>query len=222
MSWGMVAGGAMSLVGSSGILGGGDDGMDDYMDMIAAASRKAEQEYKPYTEAGTSALGQYQAQLGLGGEPAFDVTTLPGYQGMLGSRLDAVNQAAAGGGMTFSGQRLQDAAAAGSDVFGGYYSDYMNRLQGLQGQGMSAVGNLANIRMGGAGQMAQMGMQQAGQQGAMMGDLLGVGASILGSSLPTGQGGVGAPSTGTPAGGGGSLNLSSMMDTSRIGSKIPF
>ena len=40
-------------------------------------------DFDPYMQSGTRALSQYEAQLGLGGEPAFDVSQIPGYQQQL-------------------------------------------------------------------------------------------------------------------------------------------
>lgn len=115
--------------------------------------RKAEEYMDPYMTAGTDALSQLRAQMGMGdgSVQAFDVTQLPGYQQALEQGLGAVSQGGAGAGMLMSGERLRGLQQAGQDVFGQYYGGYMQNLQNLVGGGQQAATNLG-----------QMGLQSMG------------------------------------------------------------
>ena len=170
----------------------------------------------PYLGAGSAATGQLQSQLGLGGGPAFDVTTLPGYQAALEQGLGAVNQGAAGAGMLMSGERLKGLQRAGQDVFGQYYNTYMDRLMGLSGQGQRTVMGLgglgqqaAVLQMQGAQGIANLRAQQANQEAAAsrgkFGDMLNLAATgagyafggPLGGSMGSTLMGGGAPADGS-------------------------
>lgn len=164
------------------MFGGGDDGMDDMMALIARNTKAAEKDYSPYLTGGQSAQEQMMAQLGLGGPAtAFDVTQLPGYQNALKQGLAGVNQGGAGAGMLMSGDRLKGLQSEGQNIFGDYYNNYLNRLTGMSNQGFSAAGNLANIRTGGMTQQLGLMQQQQAQKGDMMSDMLGLAGTGLGA-----------------------------------------
>lgn len=101
----------------------------------------------PYTNAGKDANAQLMAQLGLdkqGNTPLFDVTQLPGYQQALKQGMAGVNQGAASAGMLMSGERLKGLQSTGQNIFGSYYSDYMNRLDTITNRGANAAsGNVS-------------------------------------------------------------------------------
>jgi hypothetical protein len=146
MTWAAVAIGGASLV--SGAMG------SSAAKKQASQSKKAlafqmmqyqenKKNFSPFIQAGTSAQNQYMSQLGMGNEPAYDVTNMPGYQNALQQGLSAVNQGGAGAGMLMSGERLKGLQSTGQNIFGSYYNNYMDRLQGLQSQGLNAAHSLA-------------------------------------------------------------------------------
>jgi hypothetical protein len=198
--------GGLSLLGGGGGLFGGDDddGMKKMLALIAKNTAAAEKDYSPYMSGGQSAQEQMMAQMGLGGPAkAFDVSQLPGYQNSLQQGLNAVNQGGAGAGMLMSGERLKGLQGVGQNVFGDYYNNYLNRLTGMTNQGMSAAGNLANIRTGGMTQ--QLGLMQQEQQNKsnQFGDLLGLAGTGLGMAFGGPMGAAVGGSLGGMLGGGG-------------------
>ena len=179
--------------------GGGDDGSDEILRQLARAeeleSRRLNQyrsDVSPYMSTGRDALSGYAAQLGIGDGPLFDVTQLPGYQTALEQGLSAVNQGAAGANMLMSGDRLKALQGEGQRVFGDYYSDYMNRLQGLQQQGLGAAQALGstgvqsalgvgNMMMGAGRNLAEIERQNQANKMGTLNSLLGAGATIGGA-----------------------------------------
>lgn len=205
----LATGGLSLLGGGGGLFGGGDDGATKrMMAMIAQNTAAAERDYQPYTSGGKSAQEQMMAQLGLGGPAqAFDVSQLPGYQNALKQGLGAVNQGGAGAGMLMSGERLKGLQSEGQNIFGDYYNNYMNRLTGMSNQGMSAVGNLANIRTGGTAQQVGLMQGQQQQKADRFGDILGLAGTGLGMAFggPLGAsvgGSIGSSMGGSSGGGG--------------------
>jgi len=202
----IMTGGLSEIFGGGGGLfgGGGDDSMDEMIALIKANNEAAERDYGSYMQGGQSAQEQMMAQLGLGGPAqAFDVTQLPGYQNALKQGLSAVNQGGAGAGMLMSGERLKGLQSTGQNIFGDYYNNYMSRLTGMSNQGMSAVGNLANIRTGGMTQQLGLMQQEQQQQGDMMGDMLGLAGTGLGAMFGGPMGAAVGGSIGSSLGGGG-------------------
>jgi len=175
-------------------------------------------DFDPYMQSGTRALSQYEAQLGLGGEPAFDVSQIPGYQQQLQAGLDAVNQAGAGSGMLMSGSRLQGLQDVGQQTYGQFYDNYMNRLMGLQGQGAQMTSQLGSLGQQSAGTVlggyTTLGEAKAAEEAAykkQMGDLVGAVGFGLGGSMGMipgmgrmgGGGGIGDPNAMAESGGSG-------------------
>jgi hypothetical protein len=185
----------------------------------------ADKYFNPYINAGKQAMGQLQGQYGqLINDPASVMNRIgagfqqsPGFKFESGQAQDAVNRAAAAGGMLGSPMQQQNAANVVNGLASQDYNNYMNRgtgmyntgLQGLQGinqmgfQGSSQAAQMlkdmamsqANMAyQGQAGQNA-MNMQQdvynQQRQGSMW-DMLGGGAgNIFNSLFGGGQGGQG-------------------------------
>ncbi len=182
-----------------GMFGDSDDGSDAIaaaMEQARALENKRFNQYRsdvsPYMSTGRDALSGYSAQLGIGDGPLFDVTQLPGYQSALEQGLSAVNQGAAGANMLMSGDRLKALQGEGQRVFGDYYSDYMNRLQGLQQQGLGAAQSLGstgvqsalgvgNMMMGTGRNLAEIERQNQANKMGTLNSLLGAGATIGGA-----------------------------------------
>lgn len=189
---------------------------------IQAAQQYGKQQYgdfrkqiNPYISAGGNALSQFQAQMGMGGD-AYDVTQLPGYQAALEQGLSSVNQGAAGTGMLMSGSRMKGLQSAGQQVFGNYYNNYMNRLQGMMNMGQSSVMGMGQLgqqaaglnmqgAQGTAGYRAQQGMLEAQAANADRADTLGLLGSV-GGMMMGGFGGMGGGAASAPAASGGSFN----------------
>lgn len=201
----IMTGGLSLLGGGGGLFGGKKDNTAKKMAaMIAANTAAAEKDYKPYTTGGQSAQEQMMAQLGLGGPAtAFDVTQLPGYQNALQQGLSAVNQGGAGAGMLMSGERLKGLQSTGQNIFGNYYNNYMDRLSNMSQQGMTAVGNLANIRTGGMTKQLDVMQQKQQQKANQFGDLLGLAGTGLGMMVGGPMGAAAGGAIGRSVGGGG-------------------
>lgn len=142
--------------------------------------------FQPYMNAGQAGMQQLMAQMGLGDtSQAFDVTQLPGYQQSQRQGIMAVNQGAAGAGMLNSGERLKSLQASGQSVFGDYYNNYMNRLQGLTGQGLNAASSASNTLTNNLNAMTAHRSQQMGapMSGSPVGDIAGAAASMFGTYM---------------------------------------
>lgn len=126
--------------------------------------------YQPYMNAGQNAMGQLMGQYGqLTGSTGDVYNKLaggykesPGYQTALKQAMSAVSNQAAAGGMAGSPQaQLQSA-----DVAGGLaqkdFGDYMSRMMGLYGTGLSGLSNIN-----------QLGFDASTGYGNMLGSLLG-------------------------------------------------
>jgi hypothetical protein len=197
--------GLLTGFGTGSLFGGDDDdAMEDMIRLIKRNTESAETDYQPYMQGGQSAQEQMMAQLGLGGPAqAFDVTQLPGYQNALKQGLSAVNQGGAGAGMLMSGERLKGLQSTGQNIFGDYYNNYMSRLTGMSNQGMSAAGNLANIRTGGMTQQLGLMQDEQAQKANTKADMLGLAGTGLGMMFGGPMGAAVGGSIGSSLGGGG-------------------
>ena len=172
MTWGMVGAAGVSAVGS--YIGGSKQAKSSKKAMKAIAeqmrlNREEEkrrlgvmrEDLSPYTGAGATALDQTLSQLGLSSAPAYDITQMPGYQGLVDERLRAVNEGAAGSGMLFSGARGKALADVGAQTYQDFYQNYLNRLQGLSSAGQQGVTTLGTAGLSSGAQQASLGMQGA-------------------------------------------------------------
>ena len=128
----------------------------------------------PYYAAGTPAIGQEGALLGLQGQDAANqaMSTFqqsPGYQWQLGQGLRAIDAGAAAGvrqpgvrsGATIKAEETYGQGLAQQD-----FSNYFTRLNALAGMGQTAATSEANLGTGGAGQLVNAGANlQAGITG---------------------------------------------------------
>ncbi len=158
----------------------------------------------PYQKAGIGALDQYQALLGLLGNPRQQTAisgleSTPGYQAELQAGQRAILQNAAATGGLRGGNVQTDLAEFGSGLFGDYYDKMLNRLGQFQSQGQSTAIGLGNLRMGQGAQLAniqqQIGEAQAQGRLAKMaaksqayGALFGGGGGVLGGMFGGPQG----------------------------------
>lgn len=113
----------------------------------AGATRDLAGQFDPYATAGNSALERLMAGLGLtGGGQQFTEAyrALPGYQAGLDSGTRAIDYSAAARGMGQSGRTMKDLYRFGSNYEDQRSGDYLNRLAGLAGSGLSATGQKVN------------------------------------------------------------------------------
>lgn len=136
---------------SQGMRGAGDQYQGDVNNISQA--------YNPYVQAGGSALQQLMSGLGLngqGGQESFTAgyRNLPGYQSGLETGTNAALRNVNASGMSNSGRALKALQRFGSDYEDQRVGSYLDRLTGLQGQGLQATG-------------AQTGLQSQGAQGRL-------------------------------------------------------
>ena len=81
--------------------------------------------------------------------------------------------------MLMSGERLKSLQQSGQSVFGNYYENYMNRLQGISSQGIQATNAVQQIKNNNLNSLVSYRSGQKG--GGMAGDLMGAAASIGGT-----------------------------------------
>jgi hypothetical protein len=157
------------------------------MGQFTQANVQAQETFDPYLSSGSASMQQLMGQMGMGdpNTPLVDVTTTPGYQQSMQQALGAVNQGAAGSGMLMSGERLKSLATAGQSVFGDYYQNYMNRLQGMAGQGFNAANSMENTRTNNLNLVLQkQALAKGGGGGASpVGDMMGAAASMFGTYM---------------------------------------
>ena len=124
---------------------------------------------QPYLDAGTGALKQQNALLGLSGPDAMTdaMSTFqasPGYQYQMAQGLSAVDNGAAARGMLRSGNVLRAEQALGSNLANQDFNNYYSRLQGLVGTGTGAANALTSAALGTASGQAQTDTSAAAQQ----------------------------------------------------------
>jgi hypothetical protein len=119
----------------------------------------------PYYDAGTPAIGQQNALLGLQGQDAANAAMAtfqnsPSYQFQLGQGLRAIDAGAAAGvrqpGVR-SGATIKAEEAYGQNLANQSFGDYYNRLYNLGQMGQTAATSEANLGTWGAGQLANAG-----------------------------------------------------------------
>lgn len=146
--------------------------------------------FNPYTQAGSQATTAYSNALGLNGAAGNQAATAafqssPGYQYQVDQATDAAARKASSLGMGASGNTLTALSTLGSNLANQDYGNYMNRLQGLSGQGLSATGAQGSL----LGQQGNLQYQQgAGQAGLLSNQGTQLGA--LGTGLGTAQAGI--------------------------------
>ena len=184
MSWGIVAGTAVSLVGGAyganqqkkAAQGAANAAADGQQLAIAEQQRQFDltrQDMQPWMAAGTSALAQMQA-LNSGDFSSF--TESPDYQFALTQGLQGLDRSAAARGALYSGGHSADVMNYASGLASQNYNNYYNRLAGLAnvgqttatslGQfGANAASNIGNAQMAGANARASGYMNQANAWG---------------------------------------------------------
>lgn len=186
--------GLFSLIG--GLFGGGSQkkAANQAMQAQTAALNRAidignqqfqqtRSDYMPYTQAGTAAVGDLSALLGLGGlggvseigatqagrdQQAAAIAQLqqgPLYQSLYRNGEEALLQNAAATGGIRGGNTQRGLADFGSDVLANVYQNQLSNLSGVAGLGLGATGSVAgfgaNNANNAAGLTTQIGQAQA-------------------------------------------------------------
>jgi hypothetical protein len=207
-AWGRLgSGGQAGMFGALGSALGGmfsdytnpADTANGYLNQIPGMAKPY---YDPYITAGNQQIPQLQEQYGrLLGNPGGMVNQIgqgfqasPGYDWQKNQGMNAVNQAAAAGGMVGSPQAQQQAATMVNGLANQDYYNYLNKALGMYGQGLSgsqdmmhqgytASNDLASLLASALGNQAQLGYagQAASNQksGMDFGSLLSAGAQFL-------------------------------------------
>ena len=147
---------------------------------------------------------QYANQNARGASEYQGFTATPGYQFRVDEGNNAINAMAGARGGLVSGATMQALQERGQNLATEEYGNYMNRLSGLTGMGMSAAGNQAsagaNYASGASNALANQGNAQAagyiGQSNALMGGIntgLNIYGYMQGMNGGTGGGGIGTP-----------------------------
>lgn len=180
---------------AGGMLGGGVAGMfanptnpadaaKPYLDRIQGDTKPY---YDPYIQAGNEALPEWQRQLGqLLNDPGALMNRFgqsyqqsPGYKWQLGQGEQAISNAMASGGMAGSPEHGQRAGQLAENMANQDYYNYMNKVLGLYGSGLSGEQNMVGTGFNASRDYAnlianalagQAGYAYAGQAGANQGD----------------------------------------------------
>lgn len=201
-------------------------GLTSYADTLPGQYNNIASAYDPYSQAGSSALSQLMAGLGLGGSVSQDAfnsayRNTPGYQSGLDTGLTGAERALNAGNMGQSGRALKSLYRYGSDYEDQRSGDYLNRLTGVANSGQQAVGAQTGLQAQGVGQQANLrqsafggDMNSAGTVGqgmvagaqakqSALGNLMSTAAYLGGAALGGGAGGAAGGALGKLFGGGG-------------------
>lgn len=155
----------------------------------------------PYLQAGTSALGQQQNLLGLGGagqqQMALDqLKQGPLYQSMLNTGQNALLQNASATGGLRGGNTEAALAQLAPNILSQVYQQQLGNLGGLTQLGQSSAGMQANAGQASAGNIANLLNQQGA---ALAGGQLAKGSTVantFGNLMGLGSLGIGAAAAG--------------------------
>lgn len=136
------------LAGTTTTAGLGD--LDTALSGALSQYDTAGTQVQPYADAGTSALDQLKAALGLSGDSARDqfvnnFRTSPGYQFQMDQGVKALDSSAAAKGGLYSGAQGKALTTFGQGLADQDYSSFLDRLTGLVSGGQNAASNLATL-----------------------------------------------------------------------------
>lgn len=172
MPWG-IASAAIGAVGS--IFGGSSQSSsaDASAQVQQNIFNQTQQNLQPYMTAGSSALGNLQSLLGIGGSSDWASNAMkqlqqsPGYQFQFNQGLNALDASAASRGMLLSGAQQKDVTQYGQGFAQNAWNSYLAQISNMANMGQNAAANLGGI---GAQSGANIGssMMAAGQGQANM------------------------------------------------------
>lgn len=178
----------MSLFSAAANIYGANKGADAMADAIEQATalqerqmRLAKQQFTPYAQAGTEALGQYQGNIG--NQPTYQNTLAnlvndPGYQFRLQQGRQTLENSAAARGNLLSGATLKDLTGyaqgmASQESQAAYARDFnafnntQNQLANLMQQGFNASGQIVGSGQQGTNNLANLALMGGQSQGNM-------------------------------------------------------
>lgn len=178
----------MSLFSAAADIYGANKSADAMADAIEQAialqerqMRLAKQQFTPYAQAGTEALGQYQGNIG--NQPTYQNTLAnlvndPGYQFRLQQGQQTLENSAAARGNLLSGATLKDLTGyaqgmASQEGQAAYARDFnafnntQNQLANLMQQGYNASGQIVGSGQQGANNLANLALMGGQSQGNM-------------------------------------------------------
>lgn len=176
MSWGMIAGAAVGLVGNAMSNRSARRGADAASDAQYASIEEQRRQYdtsradmQPWLHAGQNALGGLQGLL----KDPNSIKDSNAYQFQMGQGLQGLDRSAASRGNLFSGGHNADVLGFSQGLASQEYGNQWNRLAGLAGVGQTTASNLGNLgagmasnvgnALGNIGQARQGMYQQQGQ-----------------------------------------------------------
>tara|TARA_Y100001001_G_scaffold100856_1_gene98607 strand:+ start:48 stop:659 length:612 start_codon:yes stop_codon:yes gene_type:complete len=178
----------MSLFSAAANIYGANKSADAMADAIEQATalqerqmRLAKQQFTPYAQAGTEALGQYQGNIG--NQPTYQNTLAnlvndPGYQFRLQQGQQTLENSAAARGNLLSGATLKDLTGyaqgmASQEGQAAYARDFnafnntQNQLANLMQQGYNASGQIVGSGQQGTNNLANLALMGGQSQGNM-------------------------------------------------------
>ena len=178
----------MSLFSAAAGIYGANKSADAMADAIEQATalqerqmRLAKQQFTPYAQAGTEALGQYQGNIG--NQPTYQNTLAnlvndPGYQFRLQQGQQTLENSAAARGNLLSGATLKDLTGyaqgmASQEGQAAYSRDFnafnntQNQLANLMQQGFNASGQIVGSGQQGTNNLANLALMGGQSQGNM-------------------------------------------------------
>lgn len=176
MSWGAVAGAAVTAVGgyisSKNNKKANSSSQGAYDQAYLANTRNLQ----PYMDAGTGALNQL-AQLNAGNYSSFNES--PDYQWTKQQGLQALDRSAAARGSLYSGGQTADVLKYSQGLASQQYNNYYNKIAGLAGLGQSAASALTGVNNNYANQTAATAQNNASNSNALIGLVSGIGSNLL-------------------------------------------
>ncbi len=176
MSWGVVAGAAVTAVG-------GYVSSKNNKKAAGKAQGAADSNYyantrnmQPYMDAGTNALNQI-GQLNSGNYSSFKES--PDYQWTQQQGLQALDRSAAARGSLYSGGQSADVLNYSQGLASQQYNNYYNKLQNLAGMGQGAASALAGVGNTYANATADNAYANAANNNALTGLLTGTASNLL-------------------------------------------
>jgi len=156
---GMIGSGLMNMFG-----GGNKNPADAAMPYLQQIPGQAKPYYDPYIQAGTGALPEWQKQLqSLLNDPGALLNRLgqgyqasPGYQWQLNQGENAIGNAMAAGGMAGSPEHGQRAGQLAENLANQDYYNYLDKVLGLYGSGLSGEQNLQKQGFDASSQFANL------------------------------------------------------------------
>lgn len=159
MSWALVAGAAITVVGGAISSRNANKGVDAQTNASLAATEEQRRQYDqtrtdmmPWLDAGTGALTQQQAFLD-GDWSGFQNS--PDYKWAVDQGFKGLDRGAAAGGNLWGGGADADRIGLGQGLATQYANNYYQKLAGLSGTGQSTAGQLGQFGANTANQIGQ-------------------------------------------------------------------